>query len=310
MPDNRSRLRSGLAISDEKQHQLDKIKRLFDQKSRRLEIQIGSQRFNAAECESFAFDPSSDADAIQFNRPTQKASKVRQDLTYTALANGVGGDAISIEYVDFTAAVKASKIIQDLTFDADVAGTAGNSITIEYISDGTAGAETVGVSTTHITVHMDATPITGSTATQIKAAIDGTPAAAALVDITVSGTGTNVQAVQAQTALLGGAAAIGAAGSEVVTVLSNAITVKLQSGVSTATQVKAAVEASAAAMALVSVAISGTGSNAQTAPVAAAFLADGGLVEYYNLSDITFIKRLRNKKFLIRIDVAADPAAD
>lgn len=56
----------------------------------------------------------------------------------------------------------------------------------------------------------------------------------------------------------------GTAGNEIVTVLSNAITVQIDSGVSTATQIRAKLLLSAPAMALVSVAISGTGSNAQT----------------------------------------------
>ena len=67
----------------------------------------------------------------------------------------------------------------------------------------------------------------------------------------------------------------GTAGSEVVTVVGNAISVQIQSGVSTATQIRDAVLASAPATALVSVSISGTGSNTQTAPVSATNLAGG-----------------------------------
>lgn len=66
----------------------------------------------------------------------------------------------------------------------------------------------------------------------------------------------------------------GTAGAEVVTVLANAISVQIQSGVSTGTQVKTAVDASVAASALISVAITGTGSNAQVT-AAAAPLATG-----------------------------------
>lgn len=64
------------------------------------------------------------------------------------------------------------------------------------------------------------------------------------------------------------------AGSEVVTVVGNAISVQIQTGVSTATQVKTAVDASAPASALISVSVSGTGSTAQVV-AAAAFLAGG-----------------------------------
>lgn len=66
----------------------------------------------------------------------------------------------------------------------------------------------------------------------------------------------------------------GTAGAEVVTVTGNAISVQIQDGVSTATQVRTAINASAAAIALISCTVSGTGSNAQTA-AAAAPLASG-----------------------------------
>lgn len=66
----------------------------------------------------------------------------------------------------------------------------------------------------------------------------------------------------------------GTAGSEVVTVLGTAISVQIDSGVSTATQVKAAIDGSLSALALVSVAISGTAGNAQVT-VAATNLAGG-----------------------------------
>jgi hypothetical protein len=62
----------------------------------------------------------------------------------------------------------------------------------------------------------------------------------------------------------------GTAGSEVVSVTnSTQISVQIQTGVSTATQVLAAINASAAALILVSATVTGTGSHAQTAPVSA-----------------------------------------
>lgn len=66
----------------------------------------------------------------------------------------------------------------------------------------------------------------------------------------------------------------GTAGEEVVTVAGTAISVEIEDGVSTATEVLAAVEASAEAMALVGAAITGTAGDAQDA-AAAAPLADG-----------------------------------
>ena len=108
---------------------------------------------------------------------------------------------------DSGAAVSASKVIADLTYTALAAGLAGNSISIQYVGDGAAGAETVSHVGTAFVVHMDPTAITGSTATQIKAAIDadvGTGGAATLVSVAITGTAGNVQAVQGPSALLGG----------------------------------------------------------------------------------------------------------
>lgn len=66
----------------------------------------------------------------------------------------------------------------------------------------------------------------------------------------------------------------GTAGAEVVTVVGSAISVQIQSGVSTATQVKTAVDASVAASALISVSVSGLGITPQVT-AAAASLAGG-----------------------------------
>lgn len=65
------------------------------------------------------------------------------------------------------------------------------------------------------------------------------------------------------------------AGAEVVTVVGNAISIQIASGVSTATQIKTAVDASAPAAALVTTAIYGVASNKQTAPVSPTNLAGG-----------------------------------
>lgn len=68
----------------------------------------------------------------------------------------------------------------------------------------------------------------------------------------------------------------GTAGAETVSVVSNAITIHMEDGVSTATQIRTAVLASAPALALISVAISGTGSNAQTATSATPLASGAG----------------------------------
>lgn len=66
----------------------------------------------------------------------------------------------------------------------------------------------------------------------------------------------------------------GTAGAEVVTVIGQLISIKIQSGTSTANQVRAAVIASVNASALVTVAVSGVGANPQQAPVDASFVTN------------------------------------
>lgn len=60
----------------------------------------------------------------------------------------------------------------------------------------------------------------------------------------------------------------GTAGAEVVTVTGNAISVSMETGVSTATQIRTAINAKAAAIALIVCTVSGTGSTAQVAAAA------------------------------------------
>jgi hypothetical protein len=198
------------------------------------------------------------------------ASRTIQDLDYEAVTAGAAGNSISVLYEDWSPAVKALLALQDITYQAFTAGLAGNSITIEYVNG---GSLSIGVIGNAITV----TFVSGvTTATAIVAAITGDIAASALVQASVSGTGSNPQtAPVAATNLAGGDDAHGEAGDEEVTVLGNAITVKMQDGVSTATQIHTKLLASMAAMALVGVTISGTGSNPQTFMVAPLSLQNG-----------------------------------
>jgi len=102
----------------------------------------------------------------------------------------------------FYSAAKASVVITDLTYTADTAGAAGNSITVEYTGGATHGNEVVTiVSSAKIKCQIEDGV---STATEVKTAIDAYPAAAALVDITITGTGSNAQNITAETALTGG----------------------------------------------------------------------------------------------------------
>jgi hypothetical protein len=87
-------------------------------------------------------------------------------------------------------------------------GATGNSITLEVIDGSgddvpvTAGNEIVSVSGKAISVRMDPTAVTGSTRTQVRAAINANVAAAALV--TATGSSATVAAVLSSTPLAGG----------------------------------------------------------------------------------------------------------
>jgi hypothetical protein len=100
------------------------------------------------------------------------------------------------------AAVKASLVVQDLTYTAKNGGEAGNLISVEYLDTGTAGAEVVTVTSNKISVSMEDGV---STATQVKAAVDGSAAAMLLVGVTISGTAGDAQVALAEDFLENGA---------------------------------------------------------------------------------------------------------
>lgn len=101
------------------------------------------------------------------------------------------------------AGVGASAPVQDLSYAVIIRGTNGNSYTIQYLND-TLLSPTVSRSGNDIKVHMNATAITGSTATAIKAAIDASPLVNTEITATVTGTGSNVQTATSVTAFSGG----------------------------------------------------------------------------------------------------------
>lgn len=93
----------------------------------------------------------------------------------------------------------------DLTFTAIAPGSEGNDIAIEFLDTGTAGAESVSVADGVISVSMEATV---STATQLKAALDGDVESAALITTAIaSGQGAVAQAAFAEAPLTDGDAA-------------------------------------------------------------------------------------------------------
>lgn len=139
-----------------------------------------------------------------------------QDLYFQAVTAGAAGNSITIEYLDPVPAVPASLVLQDLTYTAATPGAAGNGITVEYIQ---------------FTPATKALVLFGNVQYQAQ-----TPGSA--------GNSITVQQISG-----------GTAGSELVMVVGNAITVQIEDGVSTANQIVAAVNAYAPAFALVGAAV-------------------------------------------------------
>jgi hypothetical protein len=114
------------------------------------------------------------------------------------------------QYTVPPSAIQASKVIQDIKYTARTAGTSGNSISIEYISGGIAGSEIVSVIGSAIQVQIEDLV---STVAQIKNVIDlhGPSAALVFAEVNVVEPDTlpiveqRTQTIQAITLLTGGA---------------------------------------------------------------------------------------------------------
>lgn len=95
----------------------------------------------------------------------------------------------------------ATLVVQDITYDAVTAGYDGNLVSITYTGGGTAGAEVVTVTGNAISIQIQSGV---STATEVKAAFDGSAPAVALATATISGTAGTAQVTAAQAFLTGG----------------------------------------------------------------------------------------------------------
>lgn len=189
--------------------------------------------------------------------------------------------------------------IQDLTYTEKQYGL---KVHITYTNNGIAGAEEVSVTKDStgrwdIIVKIESGV---STATQIKAAIDAHIDASWLVSVAITGTGSTAQVSCVNATLLGGTVATngsksfgsvllaisddadadansirfklvggGTAGSEVVTVASTDVSVEIEDGVSTWSQIKTAIDNDAGAAALIDVSSDGSAMD-QLAYVASA----------------------------------------
>jgi hypothetical protein len=95
---------------------------------------------------------------------------------------------------------QASLVVQDLTYTALQPGQDANNFQIEYVGGGTAGSEGITLAGSTMTVEIEGGV---STATQIKAAVDASPAITFL-SVAVTGTGSNTQTTFSATNFSGG----------------------------------------------------------------------------------------------------------
>jgi uncharacterized spore protein YtfJ len=213
-----------------------------------------------------------------------------QDLTYTAQEAGRDGDGISIEYVAADPAEGILNLTADITLTKAAVGSANNTrtFTLQVLAAAANPTDTVLVAFTGTAAAIvctvtpndgtnnAATPVALTTAELRELISTG-----AVVGKTI--TLTDASSLRAlQTATGGGATALadggegdgvvatfadgtGIAAGAVVSVTSEAISVIIEDGVTPASAIKTAIEASEAASRLVSVAVSGTAADAQDA---------------------------------------------
>jgi hypothetical protein len=111
------------------------------------------------------------------------------------------GINVTLDNVTTFAGVQGTQTKQDLTFTFNQPGEDANSYTLEYIPGGTAGSEVVTNIGQAFTVQIDSGV---STATQIKAALDGSSPWGGGVTTTISGVGSNPQVSAGPTPFAGG----------------------------------------------------------------------------------------------------------
>lgn len=106
-----------------------------------------------------------------------------------------------VSYGVTPAAVAAFLVVQDLTYTAAKKGQDGNAVSIEYTTGGTAGSEVVTVTGNKVSVKIQSGT---STATQVRAAVNASSPALALVSVALTGTGSSAQVSAVNTVLAGG----------------------------------------------------------------------------------------------------------
>lgn len=139
------------------------------------------------------------------NAPIATSQNVVVDLEkMSAISVQMNYSDVAPSAKTFDSAAAASLVVQEMTFTAVDVGVGGNDITIAILSGGTAGAEVVDVNGTDITITADVTPVTGSTNAQVRTAYNLVAAATALATCADTGTEALVIEAAAATPLAGG----------------------------------------------------------------------------------------------------------
>ena len=209
------------------------------------------------------------ADWLKFPKPevinaqgaTQATLTIR-DLTFTAnRVMGADGNSLAVRLKATTPAAKATLTTQGLKVDAKLGGPTGNGISIEFTSGGTAGSEVVTVTGQAISVQIEDSV---STLAQVITALGLASPAVALATFTQIGLPTDPMTAAAPLSLTGGAVGDPAtAGAELASLNGNTVEVLIADGVSTADQIKAALDANDTIKNLLTTTVSGTGANPQ-----------------------------------------------
>jgi hypothetical protein len=115
--------------------------------------------------------------------------------------NYAAGLNVNMNNVTALPGVSATLVIQDLTLTVNGTGTGGNAVTMQYTSGATAGSEVVSNIGLAFTVQI-ASGV--STATQVKAALDGYASFTTNATCAITGIASNPQVTQAATSFSGG----------------------------------------------------------------------------------------------------------
>lgn len=127
-------------------------------------------------------------------------SGININPTVTLNKSYVSGFNVNLDNVTNYAGLQSSVTVQDLFFEFYQSFDNDN-YTIEFVDDTTAGNESVSISGTDVTVHIESGV---STATQVKAAADATFGFNAAVQTTITGVGSNPQVAAGPVNFAGG----------------------------------------------------------------------------------------------------------